>query len=381
MDLPFNTATVSLLTAAYIIIFLVALCANILLVYIVFKRPSLKTSINYLFTNIAVFNLLVAVFIMPFSVKHLFVANAWFNGLLGQISCRFIYFLYGISITGFVLTLIGISLNQFYAILFPTKNIALIRNTRLLICMIWILSVVLMSPYLAMYGVKEISRQHQCIYVVANRVIIEIHFSCLFVSLYAFPLSLLTLLYIFIGRKLWFRTLPGNIHSIHRQAVEMSKRRVIRMLIVVIGTFGSCWLPVHVFYMYMTFETDRNVSLDSDWSLLIMFFAHSNNAVNPCLILALNRKFRTELIKLCTTNRTPWMRCLRRTSHEESGCQTDTRFTKVRKFQAVENLAEGIARKRGRLYDLNLWTNACNSQSPVSLVQFTYCEDAPETEN
>lgn len=381
MDLPFNTATVSLLTAAYIIIFLVALCANILLVYIVLKRPSLKTSINYLFTNIAVFNLLIAVFIMPFSVRHLFVANAWFNGLLGQISCRFIYFLYGISITGFVLTLIGISLNQFYAILFPTKSIALIRNTRLLICMIWILSVVLMSPYLAMYGVKEISRQHQCIYVVPNRVIIEIHFSCLFVFLYAFPLSLLTLLYIFIGRKLWFRTLPGNIHSIHRQAVEMSKRRIIRMLIVVIATFGSCWLPVHVFYMYVAFETDRNVSLDSDWSLLIMFFAHANNAVNPCLIMALNRKFRTELIKLCTTNRTPWMRCLRRTSHEESGCQTDTRFTKARKFQAVKNLAEGIARKRGRLYDLNLWTNACNTQSPVSLVQFTYCEDAPETEN
>ena len=380
MDLPFNTATVSLLTVAYIIIFLVALSANILLVYIVFKRPSLKTTINYLFTNIAVFNLLVAVFIMPYSVRHLFVANAWFNGVLGQISCRFIYFLYGISTAGFVLTLIGISLNQFYAILFPSKIIALIRNTRLLTCMIWILSVVLMSPYLALYGVKEISRQHQCIYVVANRVIIKIHFSCLFVFLYVCPLSLLTILYIFTCRKLWFRTLPGNIHSIHRHAVEMTKRRVIRMLIVVIATFASCWLPVHVFYMYMAFENDGNVSVDSDWSLFIMFFSHANNAVNPCLIMALNRKFRAELIKLCTTNRTPWMRCLRRTGHEESGCQTDTRLTKMRKFQAVENLAEGIARKRGRLYDLNLWTNACSS-SPVSLVQFTYCEDAPETEN
>ena len=340
----------------------------------------MKTTINYLFANMAVVNLLVVVFVIPYAVRHLFIAEAWFGGVVGEISCRFIHLTNGISLAGSVFCLTGISLDQFYAILFPMKRVPVLRNNRLITCAIWISSAIFMSPYLAMFGIRKSVGQHQCIYLVANRVIIEIHFSFMFVFLYALPLLLMASLSILIGRKLWFRTVPGNIHSIHRQAAERSKRRVIRMLVIVIATFALCLLPVHVFHMCVAFEPHVTTSIASDWSLIIVFFAHVNSAVNPCLEMALNRKFRAELFKLWTAWRTLWMRCSHKTGSEEGsfGCHRGP-ISKMRKFESVENFLEKVARKRGRLYDLNLQKNICEP-SPISLVQFSYCNNALETD-
>lgn len=379
MNFPFNVATVSVLTAAYIIIFPVALSANILLIFIVLKIPSMKTTINYLFANMAAANLLVAIFIMPFSVRYLFAADAWFGGMVGQISCRFVHFSYAISITGSILSLIVISLDQFYAILFPMKRIVVIRSTRVITMVIWISSVIFMSPYLGMFGVREIAGQNQCVYVVLDRIIMEIHFSFMFVFLYAIPLGLMGTLYVLIGRKLWFRTIPGNIHSIHRQAAELSKRRVIRMLIIVIATFALCWLPVHVFHMCAAFEPQLTRNMAPYWSMLIVFIGHANSALNPCLEIALNRKFRGEFFKLWSTWKKVWLWCFRKKGEGRRSRDSQSRLN-MHRFESVENIMERLAKRRGRLYDLRAQTKTCNS-CPISLVQFSYHNKAVEIES
>ena len=368
MNLPFNVAAVSVLTAAYIVIFPVALSANILLIFIIFKIPTMKTTINYLFANMAAANLLVAVFIMPYAVRYLFAADAWFGGVLGQISCRLVHFAYAISIAGSILSLTVISLDQFYAILLPMKRIAVIRNTRFITMAIWTSSAIFMAPYLAMYGIREMDGQKQCVYIVLDHNIMKIHFSFMFVFMYTFPLVLMGTLYILIGRKLWFRTIPGNIHSIHRRAAELSKRRVIRMLIIVIATFALCWIPVHVFNMCAAFKPHLTRNMASYWSLLIVFVGNVNSALNPCLEIALNRKFRGEFFKLLATRRTLSIRCFRKRSERRGyrGSQTN-----MRRIESVENIKHRIAMQRGRLYDLTNQRQTLHS-CPISLVQFSY---------
>lgn len=377
MNLPFNVATVSILTAAYIVIFSVTLTANILVIFIILKRPTMKTIINYLFANMAAANILVAVFIMPSAVRYLFAADTWFGGVVGQISCRFVNFAYAISIAASVLSLTAISLDQFYAILFPMKRIAVIRNTTFITMVIWISSVIFMSPYLAMFGIRKIAGQNQCAYVVLDRIIMEIHFSFMFVFLYALPLVLMVTLYFLIGRKLWFRTIPGNIHSIHRQAAELSKRRVIRMLIIVTTTFAVCWLPVQVFHMCAAFEPHLTRKMASYWSLLIVFIGHANSALNPCLEIALNRKFRREFCKLLSTCRNLPMWCFRK-GNERRRC-TDSHIN-MHTFESVEIIIEGIAKRRGRLYDMRAQTQTLYS-CPISLVQFSYHDNEMEIES
>ena len=377
MNLPFNLVTVSVLTTAYGFIFSLALSANIVLIFIVLKRPTMRTTINYLFANMAAANLLVAVFIIPYAVRYLFAADLWFPGMVGQISCRLIHFAYAVSIMASILSFTAISLDQFYAILFPMKRVVVIRNIRFITLVIWISSVIFMSPYLAMFGVRKISGQHQCVYMVLNRIIMEIHFSFIFVFLYAFPLVLMATLYALIARKLWFRIIPGNIHSIHRQAAETSKRRVIRMLIIVIATFAVCWLPVHVFHMCAAFEPHVTRNMASHWSLLIVFIAHANSALNPCLQLSLNRKFRAEFLKLWAFWRNLCLWCFRKKGEADSYREPQI---SVHRFEAMENIKERIAKRRGRLYELSAVTKDWRT-CPISLVQFSYYNKAVETES
>lgn len=377
MNLPFNFATVSVLTAAYIVIFTVALSANILLIFIILKRPTMKTTINYLFANMTAANLLAAVFIMPYAVRYLFAADTWFGGVVGQISCRFINLVFAVSITVSVLSLTAISLDQFYAILFPIKRIAVIRNTRFSTMLIWISSVIIMSPYLAMFGIRELDRQYQCVYVVHNTIIMEIHFSLMFVFFYAVPLVIMKTLYVLIARKLWFRTIPTNIHSISRQATEQSKRRIIRMLIIVIATFALCWLPFHVLHMCAAFAPQLTRNMASHWSILIVFIAHAHSALNPCLEIALNRKFRGEFFKIMPTCGNFPMWCLRK-RNERRQC-SHSRIN-IHTFESVENMIERIAKRRGRLYDLSAYTQTLDS-CPISLVQYSYHNNEMEIES
>ena len=376
MTLPFNVAITSLATSMYAVVLPVALGANIFLIYItVVNKPYAKTTTNYLFANLAAFNLLNVIFKMPYDLWYVYALNAWFGSGFGQISCRLLHLADGVSIAGSILSLIAISLDQFYAILYPMKRLTVIQNKRLITCGMWTSSFVVMSPYLAMFGVKETTYHYNCIYLVRKGILMEIHFSFMFVFFYALPLAWIAVMYILIGRKLWFRTVTGNIHSIHRKVAELSKRRVVRMLIVVIATYALCWLPVHVFQMCKAFEQQMTDHVASQpWSIMASI-AHANSAINPCLLIALNKNFRKEFFKIWTRWRTTSLHRCRQTFLQERGHQGNATIRGLGRIKSAEMILDEIARKRGTLYDLRRENNISKS-SPVSLVRFTYTNKA-----
>lgn len=108
MNLPFSLVAVSLFTSGYVAIFSVALTANIFIIFLVLKKPVMRTTITYFFANMAAANLLVAVFIIPQALRYLFAVDAWFPGMLGQVSCRLLHYTDAISTTASILSLIAI---------------------------------------------------------------------------------------------------------------------------------------------------------------------------------------------------------------------------------------------------------------------------------
>ena len=65
-----------------------------------------------------------------------------------------------------------------------------------------------------------------------------------------FPTVIISTWYIETARKLWFHRAPGDVLSQNRQHVEqITKRRVVRMLIIVFTVFALCWLPGQVFQL------------------------------------------------------------------------------------------------------------------------------------
>lgn len=74
--------------SAYSINFTLALSGNILILYIVMTKPYMKSTINFLIANMAVADLLMALFAMPYSMFLLYFGSLWFGGLMGQLTCK-----------------------------------------------------------------------------------------------------------------------------------------------------------------------------------------------------------------------------------------------------------------------------------------------------
>ena len=62
------------MTLAYIVIFIFGFFGNTCIIYIVATRARMKTTFNFLIVNMAIGDLLVSIFIMPFEVSQTAIA-------------------------------------------------------------------------------------------------------------------------------------------------------------------------------------------------------------------------------------------------------------------------------------------------------------------
>ena len=69
-------------TIAYAVIMIAAFIGNTLLIYIVWKKPETRSLTSFLFVNMAVADLLVAIFQMPVTISHFYVFD------MSAVHCR-----------------------------------------------------------------------------------------------------------------------------------------------------------------------------------------------------------------------------------------------------------------------------------------------------
>ena len=211
------------LTSAYVVIFLVALFGNSVGFYVtLIKKESSSTSVINLFIgNMAVADLLLTTTIMPFSVAFLYRRSLWIGGTLGSITCKALFYVMPVFISASVFTMMLISFDRFYAVVFPLKE-KFFQKPKVLSAIIWILSFGVMTPYVLMYQTKEIQPGvYYCLQewpwappndtdlTETYKVLKSFHIS-VFVIVYALPLSITIIIYSLICRKLWL----ANCHAI-----------------------------------------------------------------------------------------------------------------------------------------------------------------------
>jgi len=293
------------MTIAYVIIFFVGFFGNACVIYIVATRKRMKTTFNFLIVNMAIGDLLVSLFIMPSEVKFLYARQLWFSGGFGSVTCKFVNFSGVLSIGSSIITLVFISLDRYFAILHPFADVPVIRNTKLVTSVIWISSSLYFSLYLVLFdSVPAGDGTWVCRmvwdYLSHNRdtkfQIARAYFMTTFVVLYLIPLAIIAGLYIPIGRRLWSREIPGVSTAHQKRQSQLSKRKVLRMLIIVVLTFALCWLPSHIMHLLGYFFTDTYTSLLAVGHVETSFYflSHANSAINPCLYIFLNQRFNHE---------------------------------------------------------------------------------------
>ncbi|CAH2237957.1 jg4651 [Pararge aegeria aegeria] len=114
-----------------------------------------------------------------------------------------------------------------------------------------------------------------------------------FVVTYAVPMLGMTFFYSAMGRVLWGSRSIGELTQRQADSIR-SKRKVVKMFILVIVIFGICWLPYHSYFIYTHFNPSimymkyiQHIYLGFYW------LAMANAMVNPIIYYWMNAKFRS----------------------------------------------------------------------------------------
>lgn len=102
----------------YISIFVIALLGNGIVCYIVYASPRMKTVTNYFIANLAVGDILMSLFCVPFSFFSTLLLQYW---PFGSMLCHLVNYSQAISVLVSAYTLVAISIDRYIAILWPLR--------------------------------------------------------------------------------------------------------------------------------------------------------------------------------------------------------------------------------------------------------------------
>ena len=277
------------LTILYVITMIVALAGNTLLIYIVFRKPETRNLTSFLFVNMAVADLMVAVFQMPVSITHFYVFQS--SDFIGAFNCRFLYYAVYASTIASIFCLTVMAIDRYFAVAHPFRRSIWFRKPKIITPIIWISSMALMSIVPFTFKLD----QGKC--WIETSLILPFY-AYFFAVGFLLPLAAISVLYTLVARKLWLHEVPVD-HTIRESQPEreIPKKKVIRMLIIVVLVFAVCWLPVHVYQMDEGVSGIVRSGGAANWNPYVIiyicyWFSQANSAINPWLYIGLNGKMK-----------------------------------------------------------------------------------------
>ncbi|WAR24535.1 OX1R-like protein, partial [Mya arenaria] len=304
----------------FLVVFVVGITGNFLVCYSVWRSRSLKTVTNTFLVNLAVADFLVISICLPVTVVS-DVIQSWF---LGIIMCKLSVYLQRVSVFVSVLTLTSISVERYMticsdkrvsvfvsvltltfisverymAICHPLRHHGSYFKTKPILAAIWIVS--LATPSVDFYNMilvhdSEIPESLRPWLTVCGPrdENIEMEFNMfLIVVFFLIPLVIMSYTYVKIAVCLWSSTSRHNTVSQNLQyesAIEylQVRRRTAKMLIVVVITFGLCYLPIYVLNIVRYTNAldglrgNRVAVLCMYWTA--RFLCYFNSAINPVI--------------------------------------------------------------------------------------------------
>ncbi|XP_063881506.1 somatostatin receptor type 2-like [Scylla paramamosain] len=295
---PLLSETVQHVTVVFLALaFLVGLCGNTLVIYVVTRFSKMQTV-----TNLYILNLAIADELFVIGVPFLMTTTIMEYWPFGFIMCK--------------LYMITTSLNQFTSSLFLTimsadRYIAVCHPisspkfrtpmiSKLVSLTAWTLSALMIVPVF-MYSniLNESNGQASCnIYWpdsvgVRGYTVFTIYS---FVLAFGCPVTFIFIFYTMVILKL------KAVGMRNKSSKKRSHRRVTRLVLTVITVYVLCWLPYWALQLALTNSVDKQVQ---SRFMVILFIVSSslsyiNSAINPILYAFLSDNFKKSFLKACT---------------------------------------------------------------------------------
>ena len=285
-------------TILAVFVIILAMIGNTLVIYIVFTVNHMRSSTNTLIANMAFADLLMTIDI-PYILKWVYVWDKWFGTFMGTVLCKCFHAAQMGSLAASVFSLVTISLDRSFAILFPMKKIMTRNVVRFAIAVTWSGALALMLPL--MIATKNIQLEGGDGMICREywqTMSTKVYITVLFVTAYVIPLIIIALVYCLAGLRLCSRKLPGHQNSTAQKKVQASSRRATTMLITVAVTFALSWLPFQALEMIRIYNSTFLYNIPMKVQLVKPWFGYCNSAINPILYVIFSGNYRHEYYRI-----------------------------------------------------------------------------------
>lgn len=197
-----------LLAILFAVITVLGVGGNAIVIYIVLWNRRMRTPTNYFIVNLAVSDLLAALMCINFT----YYSTMYLFWPFGRFMCKTVQFIQNVSISVSIFTLVVISLDRYFVILYPLRPKLGKTKALLIVALIWFCSCAFALPVAIFTDVddnEDIGLPTVCSegdnFKHAN-----LYSFCAFAVQYVIPLFILAVTYGRIGFVMWSRKTPGE---------------------------------------------------------------------------------------------------------------------------------------------------------------------------
>ncbi|TRY80241.1 hypothetical protein TCAL_12372 [Tigriopus californicus] len=281
----------------------VATCGNLIVIWIVMSHQRMRTVTNYFIVNLSIADTMVS----SLNVTFNFVYMLYGHWPFGTLYCKVSSYISIISVCGSVFTLMAISIDRYNAIVRPLRPRMGRPSTVLTALLIWIVSGIIALPQLLYFTTQNMSSETEnrtvCFAIWPDGPTNESSFEFLYnvafmIITYFLPMLSMSITYTAVARELWDSKIIGEATKAQMDVIK-SKRRVVKMMVMVVFIFGVCWLPYHVYFIISNAYPEINYSPHiQDIYLAIYWLAMSNAMYNPMIYCFMNSRFRQGFMRV-----------------------------------------------------------------------------------
>ncbi|XP_069170111.1 uncharacterized protein [Procambarus clarkii] len=291
---------------------LIAVGGNAIVMWIVIAHRRMRTVTNYFLVNLSVADLMMSVFNCIFNFIYMLHSDWPF----GSTYCTISNFLANVTISASVFTLMAISLDRYIAIVRPLKPRMTKSEALKTIVVIWVSSLTLAVPCLLYsttvsirYNNNEVRRGCFLLWPDGKTSVSYseyVYNTVFFTTTYMLPMLVMLVSYSLIGCELWGSRSIGEMNARHATSIK-SKKRVVRMFLVIVVLFMLCWLPQQGFFLYQ-YHNSQVLDTKNIQHIYLGFYwlAMANAMVNPVIYYWMNTRFRSyfrEVVLQCCLGR------------------------------------------------------------------------------
>ncbi|GIX73185.1 neuropeptide F receptor [Caerostris darwini] len=329
-----DDAALAILLTVYIILIVTGATGNGLVCIAVARKAAMRTARNVFIINLAISDLILCLFTMPFSLVEI-TMKFW---PLGVLPCKLVAGLQGTSIFVSTISITAIALDRYKVIVYPTQETCLPIRAFFTIFFIWFFALLLATPLFLFREVVHfpvnlpwLKSVDYCIerWPIEHGRGFYSAFSMFFQ--YLLPIFIVSIAYARICRKLKCRMVAKGTKLQEKQARDKKRVKKTNLLLVSISLiFGLSWLPLNILNVVSDFFYPFS---DNSTFRLVFACCHmagmSSACSNPLLYGWLNENFKKEFKEIfATCFKTPPQEGGRVNGRIEAGTESFVLYTK-----------------------------------------------------